>query len=144
MVAKCCKTIRSCDPVFTMAPLFNLGQLREAVWLDKDTTDTTDSQMSPQPRLCLGCGDIWESVVPPPWPETRYQFLQYNENSGISTPWRQNRNRMAELGDIRCTWYIFDIFIVCLASRDNWYIVFEIWWFFVPTVYATYIVFVDD
>ena len=25
--------------------------------------DTTDSQMSPQPRLSLGCGDILESVV---------------------------------------------------------------------------------
>ena len=34
--------------------------------------------MSPQPRLCLGCGDIWESVVSQPWPQTRYQFLQYS------------------------------------------------------------------
>ena len=32
--------------------------------------------MSPQPRLRLGCGDIWESVVSHPWPQTRYQFLQ--------------------------------------------------------------------
>ena len=32
--------------------------------------------MSPQPRLRLGCGDIWESVVSQPWPQTRYQFLQ--------------------------------------------------------------------
>ena len=32
--------------------------------------------MSPQPRLRLGCGDIWESVVSQPWPQTWYQFLQ--------------------------------------------------------------------
>ena len=32
--------------------------------------------MSPQPRLRLGCGDIWESVVSQQWPQTRYQFLQ--------------------------------------------------------------------
>ena len=32
--------------------------------------------MSPQPRLRLGCGDIWESVVSQPWPQTQYQFLQ--------------------------------------------------------------------
>ena len=70
----------------------------EAVWLGKDSyfkvnfvvpwqnrnwylvfghgCETTDSQMSPQPRLRLGCGDIWESVVSQPWPQTRYQFLQ--------------------------------------------------------------------
>ena len=35
--------------------------------------------MSPQPRLRLGCGDIWESVVSQPWPQTRYQFLQPND-----------------------------------------------------------------
>ena len=31
--------------------------------------DTTDSQMSPQPRRSRGCGDIWESVVSQPWPK---------------------------------------------------------------------------
>ena len=40
--------------------------------------DTTDSQMSPQPRRSRGCGDIWESVVSQPWPKTRYQFLFYH------------------------------------------------------------------
>ena len=33
--------------------------------------DTADSLMSPWPRLRLGSGDIWESVVSPPWPQTR-------------------------------------------------------------------------
>ena len=40
--------------------------------------DTTDSQMSPQPRRSWGCGNIWDSVLSQPWPKTRYQFLFYN------------------------------------------------------------------
>ena len=37
--------------------------------------DTTDSEISPQPRRSRNCGDIWESVVSQPWSKTRYQFL---------------------------------------------------------------------
>ena len=46
------------------------------VW--RNGCDTTDSQMSPQPRRSRGCGDIWESVVSQPWPKMRYQFLFYH------------------------------------------------------------------
>ena len=46
--------------------------------------DTTDSQMSPQPRRSRGCGDIWESVVSQPWPKTRYQFLFYHGTTKLT------------------------------------------------------------
>ena len=46
--------------------------------------DTTDSQMSPQPRRSWGCGDIWESVVSQPWPKTRYQFLFYHGTTKLT------------------------------------------------------------
>ena len=46
--------------------------------------DTTDSQMSPQPRRSLGCGDIWESVVSQPWPKTRHQFLFYHGTTKLT------------------------------------------------------------
>ena len=45
--------------------------------------DTIDSQMSPQPRLCLGYGEIWESVVLQSWPKTRFQFLLYHGNAKL-------------------------------------------------------------
>ena len=46
--------------------------------------DTTDSQMSPQPRRSRGCSDIWESVVSQPWPKTRYQFLFYHGTTKLT------------------------------------------------------------
>ena len=46
--------------------------------------DTTESQMSPQPRRSRGCGDIWESVVSQPWPKTRYQFLFYHGTTKLT------------------------------------------------------------
>ena len=46
--------------------------------------DTTDSQMSPQPRRSRDCGDIWESVVSQPWPQTRYQFLFYHGTTQLT------------------------------------------------------------
>ena len=46
--------------------------------------DTTDSQMSPQPRRSHGCGDIWESVVSQPWLKTRYQFLFYHGTTKLT------------------------------------------------------------
>ena len=53
--------------------------------------DTTDSQMSPQPQLRLGCGDIWESVVSQPWTKTRYQFLQPQWCLQLNGQWRSLR-----------------------------------------------------
>ena len=46
--------------------------------------DTIDSQISPQPRLRLDCGDIWESVVSQPWPKMRYQFLFYHGTTKLT------------------------------------------------------------
>ena len=46
--------------------------------------DTTDSQMSPQPRHSRGCGDIWESMVSQPWPKTMCQFIFYHGTTKLT------------------------------------------------------------
>ena len=57
--------------------------------------DTTDSQMSPQPRRSRGCGDISESVVSQPWPKTRYHFLFYHGTTKLTLNWESLSSQTA-------------------------------------------------
>ena len=69
--------------------------------------DTTDSQMSPQPRRSRGCGDIWESVVSQPWPKTRYQFLFYHGTTKLTLNSSQIASQLSKFkGQSHCKHWV--------------------------------------
>ena len=69
--------------------------------------DTTDSQMSPQPRRSRGCGDIWESVVSQPWPKTRYQFLFHHGTTKLTLNSSQTASQLSKFkGQSHCKHWV--------------------------------------
>ena len=76
------RTHRGNSKVALLINCFNICMIEQTWYLVfSHLCNTTDFQMSPQSRLCVGCGDIWKYVVSQPWLKTMYQFLQHGRTS---------------------------------------------------------------